>query len=235
MELTFEDFKKNAINNDLNHYEKIGFPNSYRENRDKLILKDIISKTNLNEISNQKILDIGCGCSELVNLLINYSNKNSKKLYLNDSSEMIDQITANLNGVVLKKGKFSKNMFTKEKFDVIIVYSVIQYIFNEQNIYGFIHECIDLLNEGGSLLLGDIPNFSSRKRFLDSNEGVSFLNNKTDIKAPIHYDEERIDDSIVLSILNRYRNFGIETYLMPQLKGLPFSNRREDILLIKRK
>jgi hypothetical protein len=37
----------------------------------------------------------------------------------------------------------------------------------------------------------------------------------------------------LIAIPQRYKNFGFETYLLPQDERLPLSNRREDILIIK--
>ena len=45
--------------------------------------------------------------------------------------------------------------------------------------------------------------------------------------------EDKIDDSLVFAILNRYRNAGFETYLLEQPTDLPMGNRREDILIVK--
>ena len=46
-------------------------------------------------------------------------------------------------------------------------------------------------------------------------------------------DEDKIDDGVVFAILQRYRNAGFETYLLPQGKNLPMQTRREDILIVK--
>jgi SAM-dependent methyltransferase len=125
----------------------------------------------------------------------------------------------------------------EEYFDAILVYSVIQYVFLGQSIFNFIHKCIEHLKPGGRLLIGDIPNLSARNRFLNSSEGKEFSNNNTQISNSIvlsHSNDERIDDAVIFSILNRFRNFGCETYLIPQHKNLPFGNRREDLLIVKR-
>ncbi len=241
MEYSFEDFKIRAQDNSLSKWEKIGFPDSYRINSEQHIFEDIYRKLNLNSCNS--ILDIGCGCSDLANRIIDFSKQNLKELYLVDSEEMLANIDSNLlsNNIHLTPGKFPeaslKDFFKSSKFDGIIVYSVIQYVYLEQSIFTFIHECINLLNPGGRLLLGDIPNYEKRERFLNSDAGVSFLNNssfQTNSVSINHTNEERLDDSIVLAILHRFRNFGCETYLLPQPNELPFSNRREDILIIKR-
>jgi len=245
MELTFDDFRRKARDSKLSKWEKIGFPDTYRMETEKFIFEDIVSKLCLNTQSVDRILDIGCGCSNLVNHLIEFSIEFNKDLMLIDSKEMLDNIPSNLikdfSQIRTVSGYFPNIDFSdddKEKgFDAIIVYSVIQYSFLEQSIYKFIHRCIDLLKPKGRLLLGDIPNVSARERFLKSEDGKVFLKNNDEISKEIyieHESNERIDDAVVLSILHRFRNFGCETYLIPQLAELPFANRREDILIIKR-
>ena len=64
-ELTFDDFKKMAKNPKLSGAEKIGFPDSYRKGKSKLILEDICTKLLLTKTKNKIIVDIGCGCDEL--------------------------------------------------------------------------------------------------------------------------------------------------------------------------
>jgi 2-polyprenyl-3-methyl-5-hydroxy-6-metoxy-1,4-benzoquinol methylase len=241
MEFTFDDFKERAKNNSLSKWEKIGFPDSYRKNSELEIFNDILSKLKLE--NSESILDIGCGCSDLVEHLIQYSKSTKKKLFLVDSEEMLANIDSSLisDEIFLINGNFPETSVIKKisntKFDSIIVYSVLQYIFIEQSMFKFIHKCVNLLKPGGGLLLGDIPNFQSRERFLESADGLEFRNNQSNIQNPIslkHENEERIDDSIIMSILLRFRQFGCETYLLPQSEALPFSNRREDILIIKR-
>jgi SAM-dependent methyltransferase len=241
MELTFDDFKQRAKDKTLSNWEKIGFPDSYRKNIEGEIFLDISNKVNL-KANNINVLDIGCGCSELVDIFITNSKTYEQQLYLVDSEEMLKNINKNgiPSNVHFLPGYFPNIDFLENKksfFDVIIVYSVIQYVFLEQSIYNFIHQCLILLKNGGLLLIGDIPNFSSRERFLESNEGKDFFKNIIEQKSNLkfeHSNSERIDDAIIISLLSRFRSFGCETYLLPQAKELPFSNRREDILIIKR-
>jgi hypothetical protein len=173
--------------------------------------------------------------------LIEFCNKKNKKLFLVDSKEMLSNISNSIikDNVELLPGRFPNNeiklKIKKGSLDSIIAYSILQYVFIEQSVFEFIHECINLLKPGGKLLLGDIPNFQSRQRFLASDKGEVFLNNKVNNSIQIeHVDEERIDDSVIFSILLRFRQFGCETYLLPQHGDLPFANRREDILIVKR-
>lgn len=63
--LTFDDFKRLARDDSLSRYEKIGFPNSYREGKEERIFLDITHKLrNLNK-RNKVVMDIGPGCSGL--------------------------------------------------------------------------------------------------------------------------------------------------------------------------
>ena len=241
MELSFDDFKNRASDESLSKWEKIGFPDSYRKGNEALIFNDLVLKTNLSKKQSKTILDIGCGCSDLVSLLIQYCVSSEKELYLNDSEEMLSNIEMEGNkSIHLISGKFpdqALNKITEKKFDLILLYSVIQYVYHDQNMYSFIHDCLNLLNSGGQLFIGDIPNYDTRERFLNSEEGKSFLNKDFSKNKSVnikHDRDERIDDTIVLSILSRFRSFGYETYLLPQDNDLPMGNRREDILIQKR-
>jgi cyclopropane fatty-acyl-phospholipid synthase-like methyltransferase len=245
MELSFDDFKKRAKDSQLSKWEKIGFPDTYRKETEVSIFRDIVEKLNLDDQKTNNILDVGCGCSGLVELLINYSVKEEKNLSLIDSEEMLSNIDTEIKidypNIHLMPGYFPdvemNDTTNTGKFNAILVYSVIQYPFLEGNIYKFIHRCIELLAEGGRLLIGDIPNFSKRERFLASKQGKAFLSQNVEISTNIltdHEQFERIDDSIIFSILQRFRNFGCETYLLSQSPELPFANRREDILIVKR-
>lgn len=238
MEWNFDDFKNRAKDIKLTPSEKVGFPESYRKGKELLILEDIIKKTHLSK--SQRVLDIGCGCSELTNLLKRYCEANEINLFLNDSHEMLSQLNfSNSKNIKLIPGKFPDILDNKpfeKNFDVILIYSVIQYVFNDGNMYSFIHNCLSILNKGGVILIGDIPNISSRDRFIKSDEGKKFIKSEqedTNVKI-IHQNYERIDDSIVLSLMQRFRNFDCETYLLPQPDDLPFGNRREDIIIKKR-
>src|SRR4051812_32292522 len=90
--LDFAGFKELAKDKSLSPHEKIGFPDSYREGKENLILDDInVKLPNLNK-ENQIIVDIGAGCGTLVNSLISQCTKNNSVLILIDSEEMLTQL-----------------------------------------------------------------------------------------------------------------------------------------------
>lgn len=61
--LTFDDFRRMANDNSLSCYEKIGFPDSYRQGKEKYIFEDILDKLPGLDTEGKIILDIGPGCS----------------------------------------------------------------------------------------------------------------------------------------------------------------------------
>src|SRR5688572_29362806 len=90
--LGFDDFRKLAADKSLSAYEKIGFPNSYRENREAEIFADILAKIPALSRPGMVVLDIGPGCSDLPRMLIAHCSSLGHELHMVDSAEMLDQI-----------------------------------------------------------------------------------------------------------------------------------------------
>ena len=172
-DLNFEDFKNLAKDKSLSKYEKIGFPNSYRENYESFIFEDIKNKLKNIELKNKIILDIGPGCSDLPKKLISVCEKNEHKLILIDSKEMLQHLPDH-SFVEKIEGKFPDDCISifkdyRNKIDTILAYSVFQYVFKEMNPFTFIDKILSLLNDNGESLIGDIPNNTKRKRYFSSN------------------------------------------------------------------
>tara|TARA_B100000886_G_C20377204_1_gene472289 strand:- start:13 stop:774 length:762 start_codon:yes stop_codon:yes gene_type:complete len=240
--LSFEKFKELAKNKNISKFNRVGFPDKYREGQEELILKDLISKVNILSRKYQKVLEIGPGCSNLAHIIINFVLQNKSELTLIDSKEMLDNLPDN-NGIKKEFGMFPNQFHSfirerKEYFNAIITYSVIQYIFKETDFWEFLVSSITMLKKGGILFLGDIPNISMRKRFLNSDEGIKFQNsfykNKSISQKEEAYNENKeINDIFIMDILIRARNMGCHAWVVPQLHDLTFSNRREDIIIKK--
>jgi hypothetical protein len=240
-DLTYEDFRELALKRDIDKYEKIGFPSSYREGFEKDIYKDIRSKLTALRGKNRLIIDIGCGCSDLPFLLIEGCERNQSKLILIDSEEMLGLLP---DGPITEKhpGRFPDCGNALEQYegkaDAIIIYSVAQHVFLEASLFDFLDKACLLLRGGGEMLVGDLPNVSKRNRFFASERGIEFHKRFTgkDELPDIRFNDlelKKLDDGVVFGIMQRYRNFGYDTYLLPQGERLPMSNRREDILIRK--
>lgn len=240
-EIDYEAFKLMALDESLSKYEKIGFPDNYREGKEKNIFLDLSDKLQLDR-ENLKIMDIGCGCSDLADFFIGNAEKNNQELLMLDSAEMLS-LLKNSKAVKKVPGQFptvADDLSEYQgKLDVIVAYSVMQHVVLDFNPYSFIDKALDLLKPNGYLLLGDIPNNSKRNRYFSSEAGLKAHQEYTgskDIPVPLrNYPDtyEKIDDGILFGILLRYRGFGMETYILPQREDLPMATRREDILIVK--
>ncbi len=239
--LTYEDYQKMAEDDSLTPSEKIGFPEEYRNGFEPLILEDICSKLPELKQERKTLMDIGSGCGKLSFNLIQLCEEKNHQLLLVDSSEMLSHLPEK--PFIQKfpcRFPESPELLSqyKEKVDFILVYSVIHIVSFTSNIFTFLDQAVQLLAAGGKMLIGDLPNVSKRKRFFSSPSGIQYHQNFTQsLEKPavelLKVEEEKLDDAVIFAILNRYRNFGFETYLLPQKQELPFANRREDILIVK--
>ncbi len=241
--LNFGDFRDLAKDDSLSKYEKIGFPDSYRKGFEENIFRDICHKLNLSEKTNEaRILDIGPGCTDLPMMICDFSKQTNSELVLIDSKEMLDMLPDE-SFITKYEGYFPDDVkelvkISKQSFDYIIAYSVFHYVFYNTCIYRFIDSALSLLKPGGSMLIGDIPNASKRRRFFLSEAGRAFHKKFTGTDtepdtSELSVDNAPIDDSIFQSIQQRYRNLGFNCYILPQPENLPMANRREDILIVK--
>jgi 2-polyprenyl-3-methyl-5-hydroxy-6-metoxy-1,4-benzoquinol methylase len=237
--LGYEGFRRLAIQEGLSRYQRIGFPDHLRAGREAAILSDIRSKLPRLDQPEAMVLDIGPGCSDLPNLLIEHCEALRHRLVFIDSEEMLAALP---DKSFLRKqpGSFPRiaHALTEyvEAFDAIICYSVLQYAFVEEPVFGFVDSALGLLKPGGAMLIGDIPNASMRRRFLASAAGAEFHRHHTgrdedpDVTFNVPVAGE-IDDAVVAAILARSRAAGVDAWVVPQPSHLPMANRREDILL----
>jgi 2-polyprenyl-3-methyl-5-hydroxy-6-metoxy-1,4-benzoquinol methylase len=240
--LTYEGFRELARDESLSLHEKVGFPDSYRAGREQEILADIRVKLSNLDLAGRKVLDIGPGCGGLAQAVLSLCREKGHALTLVDSAEMLallpDEPFADK-----RPGRFPEDCSEylaaqRGRLDAILVYSVVQYVFREGNLFAFFDACLDLLAEGGQLLIGDIPNRSMRKRFFSSARGVRFHQDFTgtaEVPAVTHDTLEpgHIDDAVLLGLVLRARSAGYDAFLVPQGAGLPMANRREDLLVRK--
>lgn len=239
-DLTFEDFRRMAVDGSLSRYEKIGFPNSYREGREPGIWRDIVAKLPALLGQNKVVLDVGPGCSDLPSMLIDVCREQGHTLLLVDSAEMLDQLP-NEPFIEKHSGFYPGCPDLLERFrervDVLLSYSVLHYVFTEGNIWSFLDSSLQLLNHGGEMLLGDVPNISKRKRFFNAPAGVEYhraFTGRSDDRPKVTFNEVQpgaIDDAVIFALLHRARSAGFDSYVVPQGPDLPMANRREDILI----
>lgn len=241
-DLTYDGFRELARDETLSPHEKVGFPDSYRAGKEEAILRDVRSKLSNLEAPGRRVLDIGPGCGAVALGFLDLCRERGHSLALIDSAEML---------ALLPEEPFAAKLparfpgecpaFLAEnrgRLDAILVYSVIQYVFRESNVFAFLDACLELLADGGQMLIGDIPNHSMRRRFFSSAAGVRFHQAFTgtgEVPRVAHNTLEpgHIDDAALLGLVLRARSAGYHAFLLPQSADLPMSNRREDLLISK--
>lgn len=237
----FEDFRRLAVDPSLSKYERIGFPDSYRQGFEADIFQDITSKLSCLHKSGKRVVDIGPGCSDLPHMVIDLCREQGHKLVLVDSDEMLGLLPND--SFIEKVGALYPNcpdMLSSYRgnVDVIICYSVLHYMVVDAPLFRFMDLSLSLLAPGGQMLIGDIPNISKRKRFFSSEAGIRFhqeFMKTTDVPNVVfnQIEHDQIDDAIVMSLLQRARAQGFDAYVLPQNSRLPMANRREDILITR--
>jgi hypothetical protein len=237
--LDFDAFRKLATQPDLSYHEKVGFPVSYREHKEDLIFADMCGKLTTLDGRGRTVLEIGPGCSQLPVMLADLCAARGHELTLVDSAEML-ALLPDAPHVRKVPGRYPDLPALLEqhagKADLIIAYSVVQYVFAEGNIWDFLDRSLLLLRPGGELFLGDIPNVTMRKRFFASEAGHACHRafSGTDAAPEVHFNRPEpgnMDDSVVLALLARARAAGFHAWVLPQHPDLPMGNRREDLLI----
>lgn len=237
--ITFDDMRKMAQDESVSRFEKIGFPDSYREGKGELIFQSIVANLPLLNETGKVVLDVGPGCSDVPLMMINLCRDRGHKLLLVDSEEMLAHLP-NYEFIQKFPAYYPQvePLFQEynSKVDVLLTYSVLQMIFVEGNFWDFLDRSLELLAEGGEMLIGDLPNTSKRRRFFSSSNGIKFHQQfmNTQSLPEVHFnrsERRQIDDSVILAIISRARNQGFDAYVLPQHPGLPFANRREDVLI----
>lgn len=213
---------------------------SFQRESERKIHRDIISKLKIT--IKDKCLDVGCNVgANLIPL-----SKKVKHITGIDQVNCINILRNNLKAknVSLIGGSFLDHDFKKSKYDKIIIYSVLHVFKNKKEAYFVINKALKLLNPGGKILIGDLPNISLKNKFLNSKSGQIFSkewsknNKKTkmDIEAQNMLVKDtnsnlKINDRFIINLLVYLRKKGLSVFILPQNKELPFGNTREDIVI----
>ena len=241
-DLTFEGFRRLAVEPGLSEHERIGFPDSYRAGKTTAILDDILSKlTNLGE-RDRAVVDIGPGCGDLARALLRLCARQGHRVTLIDSREMLDHLpdAPHVRKIASYFPRDCREQLRElaGRIDAVIAYSMLQYVFVEGNVFDLLDEALALLAPGGQLLIGDVPNVSRRNRFFASEAGVAYHQAfmGTEERPEVAFNRPEpgtIDDSVVLALIQRARAAGFHGYVVPQAADLPMANRREDVLIVR--
>jgi hypothetical protein len=241
-DVTYESFRRRAADPALSLHEKVGFPDSYRDGKESLILDDIASKLTRLSQREQVVVDVGAGCGELARVFMDRCAEQGHRLIQVDSPEMLS-LLPEAPHVERVPGRFPDDCEelieeVRGRAHCVLAYGVLPSVFVESNVFEFVDRALELLAEGGQLLLADLPNLSRRKRFFASAAGIRFHQQFMDTaeRPDVAFnvlEPGAFDDAVVLAIVSRCRSAGFDAYVVPQREGLPFANRREDILVVR--
>jgi len=230
----------------LNNYTVIAGRYSFQEEAEKKILLDIIKKLNIDP--NDKCLDIGCGVGNIL-IPMSFFVKSITGIDHESCIGKLKERLSDLKNINLIPGNFLDLMLS-DYFDKIVVYSVLHYLKNKDEVFEFMFKAVSLLVPGGKILFGDIPNESRKDRYLMTPQGkhiesewnakIKYMGKETDKPSnlllndlPTDMKLVGFDDNFILSIIARMRKKGYHAYILPQPPELPFGYTREDILIEK--
>lgn len=207
---------------------------------EQLVPDDIAQKLMLAQ--DQSLFEIGCGPGTLLKALaprVSHAVGMDHKDMITVAREQCRGI-----GITFIEGAFPDTEVS-ETFDRILMYSVLQYQADMTGVFRFVDAALALLNPGGRLLIGDIPNTDMTRRFRASDEGKVFEVEWAKKKAhelatygdPLALFANAVtltfNDERVQSVVSHYQAQGYTVSILPQSPELPQGHTRHDILIEK--
>ena len=234
--VTFENYGRRAKTS-LNDTEVAG-RYSVQEDAERLIVPDVLRKLEIE--GEHSLLEIGCGTG---NLLIPLSFLVKSAIGI-DHPDVVERFRARTQAqnIFFVEGNFL-DLETQQRFDRILIYSVLHCLSDYKEVEIFVEKAMSLLEPGGRMLIGDIPNSDAKARFLATNAGRAFEESWRNEKDDKEHSDPEIDaleddpqvfvfdDETVLRLLGFIRRCGYESFLLPQHATLPFGNTRQDIIV----
>ena len=210
-----------------------------QEDAEKRIIFDIAEKLDLQP--DDALLDIGSGVGQLT-IPLSFMVRQVTAI---DHPTVLKEFRARFTGLNISSvaGDFVDVEVGAEKYQKVLMYSVIQTVSDLTHFRLFISKAVNALKPGGRFLLGDLPNRDKKKRFNESDEGIIFNEtwanleqSKTDVREDLLLPDDKrveISDDLIVETLSQYRREGLHVYVLDQPSNLPWGKTREDLLFIK--
>jgi len=211
------------------------------------ILQDV--KAKLSIASEHRLLEIGCN----IGLMLSPLSQGAREAVGVDHPVIIERYRKMgvPNNTTLIEG-YWPHVLVPGMFDRILVLSVLHSLRSATEAMTFLKACFSILAPGGRLLISDLPNEDMRSRYLESRSGARIASEYAhaidEARASTVAEEYTrrdeifaeakdvvfINDDFILQVLGESRKSGLDAFVLPQPPELPYSQSREDILIMRR-
>jgi ubiquinone/menaquinone biosynthesis C-methylase UbiE len=216
----------------------------FHKKLEKKIAEEIRRKLELSKTDT--LLEIGCGPGNLLDHLQNHVGSAVGIDHPNILRRAREKLGACPN-IELYPGNWF-DISIERTFDKILIYSVIHCLQSFNDLIYFLEKAIAVLRQGGRMLIGDIPNTNKMERFRQSNvfeiiekeyrekasKSKQYGKIIENIFKKVDQNTLKIDDELILKLVAKFRQQGLDAYLLNQDLKLPFGYTREDILICNR-
>jgi len=240
--ILYDKYRKFANQVNRNNLSLLSGRYKFLNQKYKYIYKDILQKLSINR--SDDIFDIGTGDGRIISHL----SKKCKSATTIDSREIINKIPNKVKKITYLKGNIhEKGKKIKKRFNKILVYSVVQYFHNLEEVCRFINLCLKLLKDSGMILIGDIPNKDMDLRYQNTKNyqkqsrifARKRMYNISELEKNFFFTKDKVktinfSDKKLLFLLKKFNTLNCEAYILPQNKELPYSVKRVDLLIRKR-
>lgn len=190
------------------------------------------------------VLEIGCGAGNLLIPLSFFVHSATGIDHPGLLSRLSKRLPKDRDTLTLLPGDFL-TMNVPGTYSRIFIYSVIQYLRDEEEVLAFIRKAALHLRPGGTMLIGDIPNRDMKSRFVHSERGKKF---SVQWRKQVAREERRtnhvnqldptiplvaIDDALVEKIIAMLKKLRMRAKRIRQPETLAFGYTREDIIIEK--
>jgi SAM-dependent methyltransferase len=215
----------------------------FQAGSEQAIAADVLAK--LRPGPDSSLLEIGCGSGLLLHRLAPHV---AEAVGLDHPACLARARLLVPENVTLVEGSWPDTTLDRT-FDRILTYSVIHCLIDESSVVNFIDAAVGSLAPGGWCLIGDVPNPDAAARFASTATGRQVTAEHRRRVAESRSEDDQIRDSVLVnamgdgsflgdlfvsSTITRLRAAGLESYVLPQPRSLPFGFTREDLLIHRR-
>lgn len=215
----------------------------FQKQAEQYLLHYLLEKLSLSP--SDDLLEIGCGAGNLLIPLSFFVHSTTGIDHPNLLAQIKSRLPRDTETMTLVPGEFPATEIPGT-FSRMLIYSVIHYLHDEEEVLAFIRKAVGLLRPGGKMLIGDIPNSDIKARFLATERGKKFAAEWQEKVAATsrdgHQENETpvtdaslvsINDVVVEKIVMMLEELHIHALRVRQPETLSFCFTREDLIAEK--